>query len=177
MIRRHPNYIWDQLGDPRLWASIIADGYHLPPSVLRSILRTKSTRRVILTCDAAGLAGCPPGVYTEGGVEMEILKDGRIVIAGQRQLLAGSSAQTDHCVVEAVRNGGVPLQEAIDMAGRNPARLLGFEEIRLRAGARADLFLFHFPADEKGLDVVATIAAGTLQFGSISSGGNRCDSP
>ena len=66
MIRRHPNYIWEQLGDPRLSTSVIADGHHLPASVLRSILRTKSSRNVILTCDAAGLAGCPP-VFTPKG--------------------------------------------------------------------------------------------------------------
>jgi N-acetylglucosamine-6-phosphate deacetylase len=100
---------------------------------------------------------------------MEVLDDGRIVIAGQRQLLAGSSAQTGDCVVEAVRHGGVPMQEAIDMAGRNPARLLGFEEIRLRRGTRADLFLFRFPVAGNSLDVVATVAGGTLRFGTIPS--------
>ena len=109
MIRRHPNYIWDQLGDPRLSASVIADGHHLPSSVLRSILRAKSPRNVILTCDAAGLAGCAPGVYTEGAMRMEILDDGRIVIAGQRQLLAGSAAQTGR-----LRGGG-------RASGRSPA--------------------------------------------------------
>jgi N-acetylglucosamine-6-phosphate deacetylase len=166
MIRRHPNYIWEQLGDSRLSASVIADGHHLPASVLRSIIRAKSTRGVVLTCDAAGLAGCPPGVYTEGEMQMEVLDDGRIVIAGQRQLLAGSGSATTQCVVEAVRHGGVTLREAIDMAGRNPARLLGFEEIRLRRGSRADLMLFRFPAHDS-LEVVATVAAGTVQFGRI----------
>jgi N-acetylglucosamine-6-phosphate deacetylase len=165
MIRRHPNYIWEQLGEPRLSASVIADGHHLPASVLRSMIRAKSTRGVVLTCDAAGLAGCPPGVYTEGQMRMEVLDDGRIVIAGQRQLLAGSGSATPQCVVEAMR-AGVTLRDAIDMAGRNPARLLGFEEVRLRRGSRADLFLFEVPARDS-LRVVATIAAGTLQFGTI----------
>jgi N-acetylglucosamine-6-phosphate deacetylase len=169
MIRRHPNYIWEQLGDPRLSTSVIADGHHLPASVLRSILRTKSARNVILTCDAAGLAGCPPGIYTEGPMQMEILEDGRIVVAGQRQFLAGSAADTGQCVVEAVRHAGISLPQAVDMAGRNPARLLGFEEIRLRRGARADLFLFRLPATGRSLDVIATVAAGTLQFGTIPS--------
>ncbi|HET6323331.1 MAG TPA: N-acetylglucosamine-6-phosphate deacetylase, partial [Planctomycetaceae bacterium] len=61
LIRRHPNYIWEQLGDSRLSASVIADGHHLPGSVLRSIFRAKGVRGVILTCDASGLAGCTPG--------------------------------------------------------------------------------------------------------------------
>jgi N-acetylglucosamine-6-phosphate deacetylase len=88
------------------------------------------------------------------------------VIAGQRQLLAGSGSATTQCIVEAIRHGGVTLREAIDMAGRNPARLLGFEEIRLRRGSRADLMLFRFPAHDS-LEVLATVAAGTVLFGRV----------
>jgi N-acetylglucosamine-6-phosphate deacetylase len=168
-IRRHPNYIWEQLGDRRLWASIITDGHHLPGSVVRSIIGTKSTYRTIITCDAAGLAGCPPGVYDEGTMKVEILEDGRIVIAGQQQLLAGSSLETDSCVSNAIQMGGVSLCEAIDMAGRNPARLLGFEEIRLRRDSRADLILFHYAGVGNKLEFVATMAAGVVRFGEIPS--------
>ncbi|MBT4868191.1 MAG: amidohydrolase family protein [Planctomycetaceae bacterium] len=168
-IRRHPNYIWEQLGDRRLWASIITDGHHLPGSVVRSIIGTKSTYRTIITCDAAGLAGCPPGVYDEGTMKVEILGDGRIVIAGQQQLLAGSSLETDTCVSNAMQMGGVSLSEAVDMAGRNPARLLGFEEIRLHRGSRADLMLFHYAGAGSKLEFVATLAAGAVRFGEIPS--------
>jgi N-acetylglucosamine-6-phosphate deacetylase len=167
MIRRHPNYIWEQLGDPRLTASIITDGHHLPPSVVRSIIGTKSVRNTIITCDAAGLAGCPPGFYDEGLVKVEILEDGPIVIAGQRQLLAGSALETDTCVANAVTFAGVSLQEAVDMAGRNPARLLGFEEIRLQRGSRADLIVFHYAGPGHKLEFVTTVAAGTVQFGEM----------
>ena len=37
MLRRHPNYLWDQLADDRLWASLIVDGHHLPPAVPSTI--------------------------------------------------------------------------------------------------------------------------------------------
>jgi N-acetylglucosamine-6-phosphate deacetylase len=167
MLRRHPNYIWEQLGDSRLSASVISDGYHLPASVLQTIIRTKGEMSTILTCDAAGLAGCPPGVYHEGSVDVEVLQDGRIVIAGQRQLLAGSSVETDTCVREAVRIGGVSLATAIDMASRNPARLLGFEEIRLRRGSLADLVVFRFD-EAGGMQVHATIGNGVLRYGQLS---------
>jgi N-acetylglucosamine-6-phosphate deacetylase len=167
MLRRHPNYIWEQLGDSRLSASVISDGYHLPASVLQTIIRTKGEMSTILTCDAAGLAGCPPGVYHEGSVDVEVLQDGRIVIAGQRQLLAGSSVETDTCVREAVRIGGVSLATAIDMASRNPARLLGFEEVRLRRGSLADLVVFRFD-EAGGMQVQATIGNGELRYGQLS---------
>ena len=42
MLPRHENYLWEQLADDRLWASMIADGHHLPESVMRCILRVKT---------------------------------------------------------------------------------------------------------------------------------------
>lgn len=163
MIRRHPNYIWEQLGEDRLMASIITDGHHLPDSVIRAIVRTKSPQNTIITCDAAGLAGCPPGRYTEGTMDVEILDDGRIVIAGQRQLLAGSSLSTDVCVGTAVRAAGVSLSDAWKMASLNPARLLGLEFPELRVGAVADLVLFDFD-EVSGIRIRKTVASGENRF-------------
>lgn len=163
-LRRHPNYIWEQLGEPRLAASIIADGHHLPPSVVRSIVGVKSPQNAILTCDASGWAGCPPGTYREGSVEIELLEDGRLCLAGQRQMLAGSGVETDTCVAKAIHFAGISLAEAIAMAGRNPARLLGFEEIRLRRGSRADVIRFRWNGSGNPLEVVTTVAAGTVRF-------------
>ncbi|MEO1998291.1 MAG: amidohydrolase family protein [Planctomycetaceae bacterium] len=165
-LRRHPNYIWDQLGDPRLMASIITDGHHLPDSVVRAIVAAKSPHQTIITCDAAGLAGCPPGVYHEATMDVEILTDGRIVLAGQEQLLAGSSLTTDVCVSRAARSGAVDLKTAIDMASLNPARLLGCEQTRLLRGLKADLFCFtQSPLGQ--LSVIATIASGVLRYGNL----------
>lgn len=164
-IRRHPNYIWEQLADPRLNASIITDGHHLPESVIRAIIGTKSTQRTIVTCDAAGLAGCPPGVYQDGSMELEILEDGRIVIAGQQQLLAGSSLETDTCVAHVITAADVTLAEAFDMAGRNPARLLGFEAIELKQGSRADLVVFDYAGTGHQLEIQATLTCGELRYG------------
>ena len=167
-IRRHPNYIWEQLADPRLWASIITDGHHLPESVIRAVIKTKSAARTIITCDAAGLAGCPVGTYQEGSMNVEILEDGRIVIAGQDQLLAGSSLLTDTCVAHAITAAGLSRQEAFDMAGLNPARLLGFETIELKPGSRADLVLFHHRGPAHPLDITATLFQGELKYGSLA---------
>ena len=167
LLKRHPNYIWEQLGDSRLTASIITDGHHLPPSVIRSVIRTKTPARVVITCDAAGLAGCPPGIYRIESGEVEVLETGKIVLAGQPQLLAGSGLTTDVCVAHAMDVAGVSLREACDMAGRVPSRLVGIEEITLRRGSRADLVLFHHAGRGSRFEVVATIAAGAPKFGAV----------
>lgn len=166
-LRRHPNYIWEQLGEPRLMASIITDGHHLPASVVRTIIKTKGVENTIITCDASGLAGSPPGIYGEGSVKMEVLEDGPIVIAGQRQLLAGSGLETDTCVTTAIDMAGITLQESLDMAGLNPARLLGFEEISLETGSRADLILFHYEGTGSRMTIQTTLACGAVKYGTL----------
>ena len=164
VLRRHPNYIWDQLGEPRLMASIITDGFHLPPSVVRSIVGVKGAERTIITCDASGLAGAAPGRYEYHGVEVDVLADGPIVLAGQRQMLAGSGVQTDVCVAKAITMTDVSLGEACDMAGRVPAALLGCESILLEKGSRADVILFDWQPGDDRLSVRQTIAAGEVRW-------------
>ncbi len=42
-IQRHHNYIFDQLGEDRLWASLIVDGHHLPPHLVKIFVRAKGS--------------------------------------------------------------------------------------------------------------------------------------
>lgn len=165
VLRRHPNYIWDQLGEPRLWASVITDGFHLPASVIRAIVAAKGQHRTIITCDASGFAGCAPGTYDYQGSKYEVLPEGAIVVAGQRQILAGSAQSTPHCVAHAAAVTGLPLARTWDMASRNPARLLGFEVQRLARGSRADLVVFDHDPDNSRITVRGTIAAGRVVHG------------
>jgi N-acetylglucosamine-6-phosphate deacetylase len=97
LLPRHDNYIWEQLAADELWASVICDGHHLPPAVVRCILRMKTPARTILTCDASGLAGLPPGHYRQWEQEFDILPQGKIVVSDSGYL-GGSWAFTDLCV-------------------------------------------------------------------------------
>jgi N-acetylglucosamine-6-phosphate deacetylase len=157
MLPRHDNCLWEQMAADELWASLIADGHHLPPAVLRCLLRVKTPARVILTCDASSLAGLPPGRYGEWGQEFEVRPEGKVVVPGTAYL-AGSCVFTDACVVTAVRDGGVCLADAVEMAGARPRELLGLPAQRLEAGASADLVLFEHGPDEP-FRVVATLVA------------------
>lgn len=165
---RHPNYIWDQLGEPRLWASIITDGHHLPASVVRAIYFAKGPSRTIITCDASGLAGSPPGIYDVAGGKCEVLPDGRIVVAGQRQYLAGSGSLTDDCVSRMTQMTGISAADALRLASRNPAELLGFEVVDLKPGSRADLILYDDADGNWPINIQATLADGVLKSGTLS---------
>ena len=97
VLRRHPNYIWEQLAADELWASFIADGHHLSDCVLKCMMRMKTMARSILVSDAGALAGLPPGMYSLGSDSFDVLPDRRVVVAGS-QLLAGAAVFLDACV-------------------------------------------------------------------------------
>lgn len=138
---RHDNYIWEQLANDNLTASVIADGHHLPPAVLKSLIRGKTPRRVILTSDAGTFAGSPPGVYTDWGTTVEVLPGGKIVLPGT-PYLAGSGVFTDACVTGVIRHGGVSLSEAIQMASVRPRTLLGLPVPAVVGGSKGPFVLF-----------------------------------
>ncbi len=140
VLPRHDNVIWEQLACEQLWASIIPDGEHLPPAILKSIVRAKSPTQCIITCDASSLAGLPAGRYPHWGQTLDILPSGRIVVAGT-PYLAGSNNFTDHCVHHIVQTVGLDFATAIDMASTQPRQLLGLPPRCLEVGMPADFFV------------------------------------
>ena len=166
-IRRHPNYIWDQLADDRLVASLIADGHHLPPAVVKSFVRGKTAERCVLVSDLVGMAGMPPGQYTNTSIgNIEILENGRIVVAGQRQYLAGAGLPITYGIANVMQFAHVDLKTAVDMASCWPARLVGVDSA-LRVGAPANLVRFDFSPGSPPIRVLTTINRGELVHGTL----------
>jgi N-acetylglucosamine-6-phosphate deacetylase len=124
MLPRHPNVIWEQLGEDRLLASFIVDGHHLPPATVRSMIRAKTPARTILVTDAIAAAGMPPGRYTVAGQEVELSAEGRVAAPGA-VTLAGSVLRLDAAIGNTVRFTGLPLDEVVAMASTRPAEYLG----------------------------------------------------
>lgn len=120
---RHENVIWNQLSDDRLMASLIADGHHLPVSVLRTIIRSKQVDRLVMTADTGPLAGLPPGVYPSWGQLFEVLPSGKIVIPGT-PYLAGSGSSLRDCVQHLLFHRLATENDVEKMASLTPRRLL-----------------------------------------------------
>ena len=140
-LRKHPNYIWDQLAEDRLSASFIVDGIHLGRAFLRTALRAKTVERTVLVTDASAPAGARfPGRYRLGEQDVDLTEDGRVVLAGTDKL-AGSALRMNRGIANMVRLGGLSLADAMRTATVNPAcvihldgRMRGFE-----VGERADI--------------------------------------
>lgn len=171
-IRRHPNYIWDQLADDRLTACLIADGHHLPDSVLKSFVRAKTPARCAIVSDITGLGGMPPGRYDSTSIgAVEVLEDGRLVVAGQRQYLAGAALPLRRGVPHLMHAAQLDLATALELATTRPAELLGQQPVRLMPGSTADLIVFRLPDTPGGsLQIEATIKHGEQVFQAAAQG-------
>lgn len=140
---RHPNYIWEQLAQDGLWACVIADGFHLPDSVLKVVLRTKGPN-ALLVSDVTSFGGMRPGEYTTHvGGRVILARSGRLQLADDPNLLAGS-AQPLRIGVEHLTNSGLcGMGEAWEMASSTPGFAAGLPSgSGLKAGAPADLVRF-----------------------------------
>jgi len=160
-LRRHPNYIWDQLAEDRLAAGLIVDGIHLGEAFVKVALRAKGVDRAVLVTDASMPAMSKPGIYRLGGQDLELTEDGRVVLAGQTRL-AGSALRMDDAITNVMRMTGISLVEAISMATRNPARVgrIAGRQRGLATGERADFVLFRYEPNRNRIDVVQTIVGG-----------------
>ena len=170
VLPRHPNYIWDQLAEDRLSAGFIFDGHHLPPAVMRTVVRAKGVERTILVSDAISVAGLAPGNYAlPDGAAVTLLPSGRLELTGT-PYLAGAATPLPVCVANAVRHAGLSFSDAIRTVTANPSRLLGLGSLAghesIQVGARANLTVVR--QDPETLDLLprATVVDGTLVYGS-----------
>ena len=130
----------------RLKVEIIADGIHLPPELLKLILKCKNHDDICLVTDSMRGAGMPDGPSLLGskknGVPV-IIEDG-IANMPDFSSFAGSVATTDQPVRVMVQKAGLPVWEAVKMASLNPASFLGIQETygSIQPGKSADLLIF-----------------------------------
>jgi N-acetylglucosamine-6-phosphate deacetylase len=165
LLPRHPNYIWEQLAEDRLWASLIADGHHLPPSVVRCFVRCKGAGRVILVSDAVRCAGLEAGHYEFGGRQVELTRDGAVRLKGT-PYLAGSALRLAHGVANVARFASVAVDQAVRMATLNPARLLGMDDRfgGVETGKEASLMVFRRDGENGRIEVLATLVRGEVAW-------------
>ena len=145
-----------------LTVEVIADGVHLPASLLQFVYRFKGPDKIALVTDSMRGAGMPDGLSVLGSRKngQQVLIEDGVAKLMDRSAFAGSVATTDRLVRNMIRLGGASLPDAVKMATETPARIMGFaDRSRLQAGLRADLVFFD---DE--IRVSRTMAAGRTIF-------------
>lgn len=117
---------------------VIADGRHLPSTILRLVYKLKGVERTCLVSDALAYAACDnPQVDPK-----YVIEDGVCKLADHSSL-AGSLATMDKLVQTMVK-AGVPFADAIRMASETPAKLIGVDDRKgtLQKGKDADILIF-----------------------------------
>jgi len=162
LISRRDNIFWPQLAEDRLTASMICDGFHLTPEQIITFYKVKGPERIILTSDIVHLAGLPTGIYNYSGENVELTKEGMIVIR-KTNLFAGASLPLYRGIEYMMKTTQCPLREALNMASYNQASLLGLSDRgELLPGKRADFVLFTIKNQK--IDIKKTYVGGELVF-------------
>ncbi|MFA6648453.1 MAG: N-acetylglucosamine-6-phosphate deacetylase [Candidatus Izemoplasmatales bacterium] len=142
---------------------IIADGVHLPRSLLQFVYKFKGPDRTALCTDSMRGAGMPDGESILGSLEKGqrvIIEDG-VAKLPDRTAFAGSVATTDRLVRTMVQVAGVPLVEAVRMMTLTPARIMCLDQHKgsISKGKDADLVLF-----DENINVSHTIVEGNVIY-------------
>jgi N-acetylglucosamine-6-phosphate deacetylase len=152
---RIPGLLEESLASDHLTAEIIADGHHLPATLIE-IARRCLPDRIVAVSDATAGAGMPAGYrYRLGVVECEVAEGVGMVVGADA--FGGSVTPLDGMLAHLHRDLGWPLPEAIAATSTRPAKLLGLENRkgRLEPGYDADLTILN-----PDLTVRATLRAG-----------------
>lgn len=162
LLPRHPNYIWEQAAADELWASLIVDGHHLPPAVVKCLVRAKGLERSILTSDAVAVAGLPPGRYRALETEVEVSPDLRCSLVGT-PYLAGSALELRIGVEKVMDFAGLDLEQAWRLASENPAALLGIQD-RIGLVPQREANMVRFRLEQGRIVIEETVVAGQVVF-------------
>ena len=133
----------------------IADGIHVPPTILRLIYKVKGVEKTALITDALACAASDSSVAFDPRV---IIEDGVCKLA-DRSALAGSIATMDRLIQTMTFKAEVPLFDTCRMISETPAKIMGVYDRKgsLERGKDADILLL-----DKNLDVRAVWAMGKL---------------
>lgn len=159
IIARHPNYLWSQLSEENLSATIIADGFHLPAEVIQVFKKVKA-ENLMLVSDSVALAGMPLGDYEAAvGGKVTLTAKGKLHLHGNPNTLAGSAMNILQGVNFLLKNNLATLSEAWEMASVRPNRLFFPNCNPLKTGASADLIQVRQQAD-RSLEILKIIKNG-----------------
>lgn len=124
---------------------IIADGCHLPISILKYLYRAKGADKICLCTDGMRAAGQKDGYSILGSLDngyQVVIEDG-VAKLMDRSAFAGSIATTDRLVRTMYKDADIPLIDVIKMITYNPCKMAKIKNKGLiEVGLDADYTVF-----------------------------------
>ncbi len=146
-------YLYDDLT-----VEIIADGKHLPETLLQLVYRSKGDHKTVLVTDAMRGAGQTEGKTILGSLTngQECFIEDGVAKMPDRKAFAGSVATADRLVRNMKELAGAGICSAVRMMTATPAELFGIKcRGFLREGYLADFAIF-----DENIHVTATVRGG-----------------
>ena len=118
---------------------VVADGIHVPPTILRLVYKIKGVERMCAITDALA---CAASDSKEAFDPRVIIEDGVCKLA-DHSALAGSVATMDRLIRTMVQKADIPLADAARMVSETPARIMGVYDRKgsLQKGKDADIIV------------------------------------
>jgi N-acetylglucosamine-6-phosphate deacetylase len=145
---------------------IIADGRHLPDSLLEMVYKFIGPKRTALITDSMRGAGMPDGESILGSLTngIKVIIEDNVAKLPDREAFAGSVATCDR-LVRTMIHAGVPLSQAVYMVTKVPSDIVGRNIINSNVciGADADLVMF-----DNEINIYMTMVNGKIVYESES---------
>jgi len=155
---RSPGVVGAALERDDYYVSIIADGIHVDPTVVRVVWKCKrDKRRLMCITDGSAVAGLPDGTHAIGTRRIQKMPD-RAVLEGTSTLVG--SILTQNVAARNLRAfTGCSMSEAVNAVSLNPATFLGQADRmgQIKARRAADLVVH-----DENFDVQQTYLDGQL---------------
>ena len=118
---------------------VIADGSHLPATILKLVYKLKGVEKTCLVTDALKYAA----YQGEPIVDPRYVIENGVCKLADHSSLAGSLASVDTLIQTMVKKAGIPLADAVRMASETPARIMGIADHKgtLQKGKDADILI------------------------------------
>lgn len=145
-----------------MYVEIIADGHHLPVSLLKLIYQNKGVSKIALITDSTRAAGDPSTTTIVGSLEdgiKAIVEDG-VAKLPDRSAFAGSIATSDR-LIRTMMKADISLIKSVEMLTATPAKIMKvYDKVgSLSPGKYADIILF-----DDNIDVSLTMVGGKIIF-------------
>lgn len=142
---------------------IIADGKHLPPSLLKLIYKIKGPDKIALITDAMRAAGMPPGESVLGRLDdgLKVIVEDNVAKLPDRSAFAGSVATTIQLVRNMITLADVPVINAVKMMTATPAKIMKVYDRMgsIEVGKDANLVIF-----DDNINLHTTIIGGRVVY-------------
>ena len=136
---------------------VIADGIHLPATILKLVYRLKGVEKTCLVTDAVKYAA-----YNGEISDSKYIIENGVCKLADHSSLAGSLATMETLVQTMVKKAGIPLEDAVRMASETPANIIGIGDRKgtLQRGKDADIVIL-----DKNINVRCVFSAGEMVEG------------